>query len=579
MRRRQAITTLALSSAAIAFPAIARSADLPKVRFCGVPTDDLACVYWGIKEGLYRKAGLDLEFVPTASGTAATTAVITGAYDIGKGSTIAAFIAHLKGVPIVLIGNGVLWETDNPWSLGIVAADSPIKTAPELNGNVVSAAALNDLSSLAINVWMDKNGGDSKTLKWVEIPNSAAAAAVIAHRTAACQLNEPQLSAAVKGGKCRILAPFLGAIGSSYVLTAYFTRTEWAKQHPDLDKEFQHILNGTLPDGWDKDIPTFPADAKGLATRKSDQQVLNAVAKNVPWLLGGSADLHPSTFTLIDGEADFEPNSYGGRNFHFGIREHTMGSILNGMTLSGLRAYGSTFLIFSDYMRPPIRLAALMDIPCIFIYTHDSIGLGEDGPTHQPIEQLMSLRAIPRLLTFRPADANEVAETWRTIMPIMHQPVLMAFTRQGVPTFARKKDASAAGVAKGAYIMADADGGKPELILMGTGSEVQLCVEAYEKLTAEGVKARVVSMPCWELFEKQSAEYKLQVLPPDVRARVAVEAGTSLGWKEYVGSDGIVVARADFGASAPIKDLLKHFGFTVDNVVAKAKEVLAKVKG
>jgi transketolase len=352
----------------------------------------------------------------------------------------------------------------------------------------------------------------------------------------------------------------------------------WAKQHPDLDKTWQHIQNGTLPDGWDKDIPTFPADAKGLATRKSDQQVLNAVAKNMPWLLGGSADLHPSTFTLIDGEADFEPNSYGGRNFHFGIREHTMGSILNGMTLTGLRAYGSTFLIFSDYMRPPIRLAALMDIPVIFIYTHDSIGLGEDGPTHQPIEQLMSLRAIPRLLVFRPADANEVAETWRTIIPIQHQPVLMAYTRQAVPTFDRSKYASAAGVAKGAYIMADAAGGKPELILMGTGSEVQLCVGAYEKLTAEGVKVRVVSMPCWELFEKQSPEYKIQVLPPEVRARVAVEAGTSLGWKEYVGNDGIVVARSDFGASAPIKELLKEFGFTVDNVIAKAKQVMEKVK-
>jgi transketolase len=352
----------------------------------------------------------------------------------------------------------------------------------------------------------------------------------------------------------------------------------WAKAHPDLDKIWQHIQNGTLPDGWDKDIPTFPADPKGLATRKSDQQVLNAVAKNVPWLLGGSADLHPSTFTLIDGEADFERGSYGGRNFHFGIREHTMGSILNGMTLSGLRAYGSTFLIFTDYMRPPIRLAALMDIPCIFIYTHDSIGLGEDGPTHQPIEQLVSLRAIPRLLVFRPADANEVAETWRTIMPIMHQPVLMAFTRQGVPTFDRSKYASAAGVAKGAYTMADADGGKPEIILMGTGSEVQLCVGAYERLTAEGVKARVVSMPCWELFEKQSPEYKHQVLPPEVRARVAVEAGTSLGWEEYVGSDGIVVARSDFGASAPIKDLLREFGFTVENVLAKAHEVLQKTK-
>ena len=352
----------------------------------------------------------------------------------------------------------------------------------------------------------------------------------------------------------------------------------WAKQHPDLDKMWQHMQNGTLPEGWDKDIPTFLADAKGLATRESDSKVLNAVAKNVPWLLGGAADLYPSTKTLISGEADFERGSYGGRNFHFGIREHAMGAVLNGMCLSRLRPYGATFLIFTDYMRPPIRLAALMDIPVIFIYTHDSIGLGEDGPTHQPIEQVMSLRAIPRLLVFRPADANEVAETWRVIMPIQHQPVLMAFTRQAVPTFDRTKYASAAGVAKGAYVMADAEGGKPEIILMGTGSEVQLCVGAYEKLTAEGVKARVVSMPCWELFDKQPPEYKTQVLPPDVRARVAVEAGTSLGWATYVGMAGMVVSHDDFGASAPIKDLMREFGFTVDNVVAKAHEVLKKTK-
>jgi transketolase len=252
-----------------------------------------------------------------------------------------------------------------------------------------------------------------------------------------------------------------------------------------------------------------------------------------------------------------------------------MGSIVNGMSLSHLRPYGSTFLIFTDYMRPPIRLAAIMDIPPIFIYTHDSIGLGEDGPTHQPIEQLMSLRAIPRLLVFRPADANEVSETWRVIMPMKKQPVLLALTRQGVPTFDRTKYASAAGLAQGAYILADS-GGTPEVILIGTGSEVQLCVGAFEKLTAEGVKARVVSMPCWKLFEQQSAEYKLKVLPPEVKARVAVEAGTTFGWKEYVGSEGIVVGHADFGASAPIKDLMKHFGFTVDDVVAKARETMKK---
>ncbi len=272
----------------------------------------------------------------------------------------------------------------------------------------------------------------------------------------------------------------------------------WADENPDAAKMWQQMVDRELPAGWDKDIPTFPADAKGLATRDSGAKVLNAVAKNVPFLLGGAADLYPSTKTLHQRRRRLSRRTIlRRRNLHFGIREHTMGSIVNGMSLSDLRPYGATFLIFSDYMRPPIRLAALMDIPCIFIYTHDSIGLGEDGPTHQPIEQLMSLRAMPRLLVFRPADANEVAEMWRTIMPIKKQPVLMALTRQGVPTFDRTKYASAEGVAKGAYILADS-GGTPDVILMGTGSEVQLCIGAYEKLTAEGVKARVVSMPCFE---------------------------------------------------------------------------------
>src|SRR5208283_1217479 len=254
-----------------------------------------------------------------------------------------------------------------------------------------------------------------------------------------------------------------------------------------------------------------------------------------------------------------------------------MGSIVNGMALSHLRPYGSTFLIFSDYMRPAIRLAALMDIPAIFIYTHDSIGVGEDGPTHQPIEQVMSLRAIPRLMVFRPADANEVAETWRYVMQLKKLPALMALTRQAVPTFDRGRYASAAGVAKGAYVLADS-GGTPDVISMGTGSEVQLCMGAYEKLAADGVKARVVSMPCWELFEKQTAEYRAEVLPPAVRARVAVEAGATFGWTQYVGEDGKVVGRDDFGASAPIKDLMTQFGFTIDNVVAKARLAIGKTK-
>jgi transketolase len=349
----------------------------------------------------------------------------------------------------------------------------------------------------------------------------------------------------------------------------------WATAFPELAKEWDLMANRELPQGWDKDIPTFSADAKGVATRESNSKVLNAVAKNVPWLIGGAADLAPSTKTLIKDAGSFERDEYAGRNFHFGIREHAMGAIVNGMALSMVRPYGSTFFIFTDYMRPAIRLAALMDLPVILIYTHDSIGLGEDGPTHQPIEHLMSLRAMPRLMVFRPGDANEVSETWRYLMPLKHQPVLLALSRQALPTIDRAKYASAAGVAKGAYVLADS-GGTPDVILIGTGSEVQLCVGAYEKLTAEGVKGRVVSMPCWELFDKQSADYKAQVLPPTVRARVAVEAGATLGWERYVGTDGEVVGRDDFGASAPIKDLMSHFGFTVDNVVAKARLAISK---
>ena len=351
----------------------------------------------------------------------------------------------------------------------------------------------------------------------------------------------------------------------------------WAAQNPDQAKMWQQMSNQELPAGWDKDIPAFPADAKGMATRDSSAKVENAVAAKVPWLIGGAADLYPSTKTLIKDGGDFEKEDHSGRNFHFGIREHAMGSILSGMALSCVRPFGATFFIFSDYMRPAIRLAAMMELPVIYIYTHDSIGLGEDGPTHQSIEQLMSLRAMPRMMTIRPADANEVAEAWRVIMPMKNQPVALVLTRQGVPTFDRTKYASAAGVAKGAYILADS-AGTPDIILMGTGSEVQLCVGAYEQLTAEGVKARVVSMPCWELFAKQPAEYQAQVFPAAVKARVSVEAGASLGWSKYVGDSGYSVAHDDFGASAPYKIIMEHFGFTVDNVVAKAREVIKKTK-
>ena len=351
----------------------------------------------------------------------------------------------------------------------------------------------------------------------------------------------------------------------------------YRKQNGDLAAEWDLMQKAELPKGWDAEIPNFPADAKGLATRESSSKVENAIAKHVPWLVGGSADLAPSTKTLISGGGDFEANSYGGRNLHFGIREHSMGAICNGMALSKLRSYGATFLIFSDYMRGAIRLSALMDLPVVHIFTHDSIGLGEDGPTHQPIEHLMSLRAMPRLIMIRPGDANEVAEAWRVIMQQKHHPVALVLSRQAMPTLDRSQYASAEGVQRGAYILADCDG-TPDVILMGTGSELQFCVGAYEQLSSSGVKCRVLSMPSWELFEQQSADYKDKILPPAVRARVAVEAGTSLGWKEYIGTDGKVIARSDFGASAPIKDLYKQFGFTVENVVKEARAVMSRLQ-
>jgi transketolase len=330
---------------------------------------------------------------------------------------------------------------------------------------------------------------------------------------------------------------------------------------------------GELPAGWDKDIPVFPADPKGLATRESSSKVLNAVAKNVPWLIGGAADLSPSTKTLIAGAADFEKGSYGGRNFHFGIREHAMTGAVNGMTLSKLRAYGSGFLIFSDYARGSLRLSAVMELPAIHIFTHDSIGVGEDGPTHQPIEQLTTLRATPHMIVLRPGDANEVAEAWRVIMTQEKHPVALALTRQGVPTFDRTKYAPASGLRQGAYIFNDC-AGQPDIILIGTGSELQWCVEAGERLKAEGVKARIVSMPSFELFEQQPAEYREKVLPRSVRKRLACEAGATLGWYKYVGLDGVVIGRDGYGASAPVKDVMKHFGFTAENVYGAAKASL-----
>jgi transketolase len=339
-----------------------------------------------------------------------------------------------------------------------------------------------------------------------------------------------------------------------------------------------------LPRDWDEEIPAFPPDQKGIATRDSSGQVLNAIAHRVPWLLGGSADLAPSTKTRLtfDGAGDFQPDDRAGRNLHFGIREHASAAIANGLSVSKLRPYWSGFLIFSDYARGSIRLSALMEIPVIHVFTHDSIGVGEDGPTHQPVEQLASLRAMPGLLVFRPADANEVAECWRVVMRLQHEPAAMILSRQALPTLDRSEVAPAEGVARGAYVLAEADTGghetRPDVILMATGSEVQLALVAREELRADGIGARVVSMPCWELFDRQPSEYRDEVLPPEVHARVGVEQASSLGWDRYVGDHGAVVAMHTFGASAPLKQLLTKFGFTPDAVTRIARERVAAVR-
>jgi transketolase len=349
--------------------------------------------------------------------------------------------------------------------------------------------------------------------------------------------------------------------------------------HPDLADALVKMQKRELPEGWEKALTHFPADAKGIASRDSSGKVLNELAKVVPWLIGGSADLAPSTKTRLtfEGAGDFLPNEYSGRNFHFGVREHAMGSILNGMSLTKVRPYGSGFLIFSDYSRASIRLSAIMEIPVIHIFTHDSIGVGEDGPTHQPVEHLISLRAIPGLIVMRPGDANEVVEAWRFIMKQKHEPVCLILSRQALPTLDRKKYADPAGTAKGGYTLAcNAGGDKPDVILIGTGSEVQLVVGAYEKLVAEGVKARVVSMPSCELFDHQSAEYRESVLPSSVTARVVVEQASTIGWERYVGSGGKIIGMHTFGASAPLKHLQAKFGFTPEAIYNTAKELAGK---
>ncbi|MBV9120054.1 MAG: transketolase [Chloroflexi bacterium] len=358
----------------------------------------------------------------------------------------------------------------------------------------------------------------------------------------------------------------------------------YRREFPQQAEELDQIHRGELPTGVLDALPRFDADSKGLAGRDASAQAVNALAPGIPWLLGGAADLAPSTKTRLtfEGAGDFQKGSYAGRNLHFGIREHAMGAILNGLALSGVRPFGSGFLIFSDYSRPTLRLAALMELPVIYVFTHDSIGVGEDGPTHQPIEQLASLRAIPHLTVLRPADANEVAEAWRVALEIERYaggasgPVTLILSRQALPTLDRSRYSTAEGLRRGAYVLAGSDG-PPEVILMGTGSEVQWCIAAHEQLLAEGIRSRVVSMPSWEIFEHQSEAYRDEVLPPACRARVAIEMASSFGWRRYTGIDGRVIARRDFGASAPLKELLTEFGFTTEHVVAEAKSLLGRV--
>jgi transketolase len=364
-------------------------------------------------------------------------------------------------------------------------------------------------------------------------------------------------------------------------------REEWKRlfwryrsEHPELAAEIDGMQRRGLPDGWDDELPSFPADAKGIATRSASGKALNAVAEQVRWVVGGSADLTGSTSVGLnfDGAGTFTADDRAGRYIHFGIREHGMAAVVNGLSLSKLRPYGSTYLIFSDYARQPLRLSALMEIPAIWIFTHDSIGLGEDGPTHQPVEQLASLRAMPGLVTIRPCDANEAVEAWRVIMGLEHSPTALVLTRQAVPVLDRERYASASGLERGAYVLADPPDGDPEVILIGTGSEVHLCVEAYEQLTAEGEKARVVSMPSWELFDLQAPEYRAEILPAGVNARVSVEQASTLGWERFVGTHGAMIGMHTFGASAPLKDVQRKFGFTPDAIVAACKAQLAEAR-
>jgi transketolase len=382
----------------------------------------------------------------------------------------------------------------------------------------------------------------------------------------------------VPDGVYQHFAEGIGARGAAKHAEWQDLFARYGKAFPDLAREFELLQKRELPQGWDEAIPTFPADPKGIASRDAGGKVENAIAQHLPWLIGGAADLSPSTKTRMtfDGAGDFQPDNHAGRNLHFGVREHAMGAIVNGMALAKLRPFGSGFFVFYDYMRNPVRLSALMEIPSLFIFTHDSVGVGEDGPTHQPVEQLVGLRAVPGLTTIRPCDANEVAEAWRVVLGFKHRPACLILSRQPLPTLDRSRFAPASGVARGAYVLGDLGGAPPKVILIGTGSEVSLCVTAAEQLAAEGTPVRVVSMPSWDLFEMQDEAYRESVLPDAIDARVAVELASTIGWERYVGRHGAVIGMHTFGASAPIKGLLTKFGFSPEHIVSAAREQIAK---
>ena len=461
--------------------------------------------------------------------------------------------------------------------------------------NVTRVTDANDLERLALAFSMFKATADRPTFIIVDshiaygAPNKQDTAAAhgeplgdeevkLAKRSYGWPEDEKFL---VPNGVREHFAEGLGARGRT-VRTAWLEIFErYHTEHPELAEQLSLMQSRELPSGWEADLPVFPADKKGVASRDSSGTVLNVLAKNTPWLLGGAADLAPSTKTLLKlpDAGNLSASNVAGRNMHFGIREHAMGAIVNGLSLSKIRPYGATFLIFCDYMKPAIRLSALMEVPAIYVFTHDSIGVGEDGPTHQPIEQLASLRAIPGLITLRPADANEVVEAWRVIMKLRHEPVALVLTRQPLPTFDRSKVAAASGVARGAYVLADSTQGDPEVLLLATGSEVSLCIDAREQLERDGIRARVVSMPSWEIFERQPQQYRDHVLPPRVTARVSVEQAGTLGWSRYVGPRGICLGMKTFGASAPLQQLQQKFGFTAERVAAAARQAIASDRG